>query len=105
VEADFTQLRSQMGRYSEFANWKAEITELKAKSAVPVVQEVPVLVREDVRIQTGMLLAQSQAKVLGFGVSLTSAKLVKEVKGPFDMEEFVTKIVKTEVKPTLLLLE
>jgi serine/threonine protein kinase len=106
VEALLTQLRLQLdGRDLEIAILKADNTQLKAKSAVPGVPTVPVPVREAVDVQAGTLLAQSQAKVLGFRVSLTRAKLLMWAKGPFAMGEFMTKVVRAEVKPTLLLLE
>jgi hypothetical protein len=53
----------------------------------------------------GSLMLTSSEKLEGFGIDLTNAKLLMEVKGPFDMEEFVTKVVEPEVNPTVLLLE
>jgi hypothetical protein len=56
----------------------------------------------------GSLMLTSSEKLEGFGIDLTYAKLMMEVKGSFDnfdMEEFVTKVVEPEVNPTVLLLE
>jgi hypothetical protein len=53
----------------------------------------------------GSLLLSSREKLEGFGIDLTNAKLLMEAKGPFDMEEFVTKVVEPEVNPTVLLLK
>jgi hypothetical protein len=53
----------------------------------------------------GSLMLPSSDKLEGFGVDLTNAKLLMEVKGRFDMEEFVTKVVEPGVNPTLFMLE
>jgi hypothetical protein len=54
----------------------------------------------------GSLMLSSSEKLGGFGIDLTNAKLLMDVKaGPFDMEEFVTKVVEAEVNLTLPLLE
>jgi hypothetical protein len=54
----------------------------------------------------GSLMLSSSEKLGGFGIDLTNAKLLMDVKaGPFDMEEFVAKVVEREMNPTLLLLE
>jgi hypothetical protein len=53
----------------------------------------------------GSLLLSSREKLEGFGIDLTNAKLLMEAKRPFDMAEFVTKVVEPEVNPTVLLLE
>jgi hypothetical protein len=54
----------------------------------------------------GSLMLTSSEKLEGFGIDLTNAKLLMEMKaGPFDMGEFVTKVVEPEVNPTVLLLE
>jgi hypothetical protein len=54
----------------------------------------------------GSLMLKSGEKLESFGIDLTTAKLLMDVKaGPFDMEEFVTTVVEPEVNPTLLLLE
>jgi hypothetical protein len=109
LQAEASQLRSlAAGRESENAVLKTENARLKAKSAVSAKQiaPVPVPLPAAARPQAGTLLAQSQAKMLSCHVSLANAQLLMNVKaGRFDMEEFVTKIVKPGLKPMLLLLE
>jgi hypothetical protein len=53
----------------------------------------------------GGLMQNSCEKLEGFGIDLTNAKSLMAVNGPFDMEEFVTKVAEPEVNPTVLLLE
>jgi hypothetical protein len=53
----------------------------------------------------GSLMLNASEKLEGFGIDLTKAKLLMDVKGRFDMEEFVTKVVEPEASPTVLLLE
>jgi hypothetical protein len=53
----------------------------------------------------GSLMLTSGEKLEDLGIDLTNAKLLMELNGPFDMEEFVTKVVEPEVNPTVLLLE
>jgi hypothetical protein len=54
--------------------------------------------------EEGLMLTSSE-KLESFGIDLTNARLLMEAKGPFDMEEFVTKVVEPEVNPTVFLLE
>jgi hypothetical protein len=74
----------------------ADYFESEATYVIKLVNEYP----------EGSLMLTSSEKLEGFGVDLTNAKLLMEVKaGRFDMEEFVTKVVEPEVNPTVLLLE
>jgi hypothetical protein len=74
----------------------ADHFEPEATYAIKLVKDFP----------KGSLMLTSSEKVEGFGIDLTNAKLLMDVKvGPFDMGEFVTKVVEPEVNPTVLLLE
>jgi hypothetical protein len=75
----------------------ADYFEPEATDVVKLANDVP----------EGSLIENSGEKLEDvFEIDLTNAKLLMEVKtGPFDMEEFVTKVVEPEVNPTLLLLE
>jgi hypothetical protein len=54
----------------------------------------------------GSLMSSSSDILEDFGIDLANAKWLMDAgAGPFDMEEFVTKVVKTEVAPTILLVE
>jgi hypothetical protein len=68
--------------------------------------EVTYLIKLGNDFPEGSLLLISSEKLECFGIDLTDAKLLMGVKdGPFDMEEFVTKVVEPEVNPTVLLRE
>jgi hypothetical protein len=74
----------------------ADYFEPEATYVIKVVSDFP----------EGSLMLSSSEKLEGFGIDLTNAKLLMEVKaGPFDLEEFVTKVVEPELNPTVLLLE
>jgi hypothetical protein len=54
----------------------------------------------------GSLMLKCGAKMESCGITIMKAKLLLErMAGPFDMEEFVAKVVRPEANPTLLLLE
>jgi archaellum component FlaC len=95
------------GRETEGLRWeirklKDEIARLAAAPAP--LQRSPSLPRP-ARHPTGTLLALNQAKICEFGVPLTRARMLMDVKGPFEMEQFVTLVVTPGVKPTMLLVE
>jgi hypothetical protein len=66
--------------------------------------EATYVVKVDNDFPEGSLMLTSSDKLEGFGIDLTNAKLLMDVKGRFKMGEFETKVVKAEVNPTLLLL-
>jgi hypothetical protein len=74
----------------------ADYFEPEATYVIKLVNDLP---------ESSLMLTSSE-KLEGFGIDLTNAKLLMEVKaGPFDMEGFVTKVVEPEMNPTVLLLE
>jgi hypothetical protein len=132
VTSENSQLQSEVsGRDWEIASLRRELAQLRATrpelAQLPVRPSVqgsipgkppaagPARVRKPNgpapapsarRPQVVTLLALSQMTFEGLGVSVANAKLLMKVKtGPFDMKEFVTKVVNPGLNPTLLLLE
>jgi hypothetical protein len=83
------------------ADWRMDCQELFADYFEP---EATYLIKLEHDCVGGLMLVSGE-KLESFGIDLASGKLLMDVNGPFDMQEFVAKVEKPEAKPTILLVE